>query len=158
MQVGGLRSVRTRWISKPSPAAIVDRSSCRIYALMVQPATLHNGDENMAIETSWENGILIVRAEERLDSVNAQVFMDRLDRAAEGAAQGVVMDMSRLVYISHAGLRVILQAVRSMEQEYVRLALCDLSPDVRHAFHASGLDQVVDIRPSRADALATVNG
>ena len=112
----------------------------------------------MTIETSWENGILIVRAEERLDSVNAQVFMDRLDSAAEGAAQGVVMDMSRLVYISHAGLRVILQAVRSMEQKDVRLALCDLSPGVRHAFQASGLDQVVDIRPSRADALATVNG
>ena len=78
----------------------------------------------MAIETSWENRILIVQAEERLDSVNAQVFMDRLGSAVDGAAQGVVIDMKRLVYISHAGLQV----VRSMEREDARLALCALNP------------------------------
>ncbi len=48
----------------------------------------------MTIETSWENRILIVQAEARLDSVNAQAFIDRLTSAAMGAAQGVVIDMS----------------------------------------------------------------
>lgn len=88
--------------------AMVDRCSWRIYSLPVQLATLHNGNENMTIETSWQNRILIVQAEERLDSVNAQVFMDRLGSAVDGEAQGVVIDMKGLVYISHAGLRVIL--------------------------------------------------
>ncbi len=110
----------------------------------------------MAIETSWENKILIVKAEERLDSVNGQAFIDRLGSAVDGAAQGVVIDMKRLAYISHAGLRVILQVLRSMEQADARLALCALSPDVRGAFQASGLVALVDIYSSRTDAVAAI--
>ena len=95
----------------------------------------------MIIETSWENRILIVQAEERLDSVNAQAFIDRLGSAVDGAAQGVVIDMKRLVYISHA-----------------RLALCTLAPDVLGAFQTSGLAALVDIYSSRTDAVAAVGG
>ena len=137
---------------------MVDRRSYRIYSLPIQLVTLHNSDENMTIETTWENRILIVQAEERLDSVNAQAFIDRLGSAVDGAAQGVVIDMKRLVYISHAGLRVILQVVRSMEREDARLALCALSPDVLGAFQASELVALVDIYSSRTDAVAAVGG
>lgn len=137
---------------------MVDRRSCRIYSLPVQFATLHNGDENMAIETSWENRVLIVQPEERLDSINAQAFIDRLGSAAGGVAQGVVIDMKGLVHISHAGLRVILQVVRSMERADARVAICALSPDVLGAFQASGLVALVDIYPSRTDAVAAVGG
>ena len=112
----------------------------------------------MTIETSWENSILIVQAEERLDSMSAQAFIERSGSAVDGAAQGVVIDMERLVHISHAGLRVILQVVRSMEREGARLALCALSPDVLGVFQASGLASLVDIHPSRTDAVAAVEG
>lgn len=110
----------------------------------------------MTIETSRENRILIVQAEGRLDSMSAQAFIDRLGSAVDGAAQGVVIDMKRLAYISHAGLRVILQVVRSMEREGARLALCTLSPEVLGAFQASGLAALVDIYSSRTDAVAAV--
>ena len=112
----------------------------------------------MTIETRWEKNILIVQTEERLDSVNAQAFIDRMGRAAGGAAQGVVIDMKRLVYISHAGLRVILQVVRSMKRADARLALCALSPAVLGAFQASGLAALVDVYSSRTDAVAAVGG
>ena len=108
----------------------------------------------MTIETSWQNRILIVQAEERLDSVNAQVFIDRLGSAVDGAAQGVVIDMKRMAYVSHAGLQV----VRSTEREDARLALYALSPDVLGAFQASGLAALVDIYSSRTDAVAAVGG
>lgn len=112
----------------------------------------------MTIETGWEKRVLIVRTEERLDSVNAQAFIDRLGVAAEGAARGVVIDMEQLVHISHAGLRVILQVARCMEREDARLALCALSPNVLGAFQASGLAARVDIHSSRTEAVAAVGG
>ena len=65
--------------------------------------------------------------------------------------------MEQLVYITHAGLRVILQVVRSTEQAHGRLALCVLSPDVLGAFQASGLTTLVDIYSSRADAIAATS-
>ena len=66
--------------------------------------------------------------------------------------------MERLVHISHAGLRVILQVVRGMEREDARLALCALSPDVLGAFQASGLAALVDVYSSRTEAVAAVGG
>ena len=68
------------------------------------------------------------------------------------------MDMEELIYISSAGLRVILQVSKQLERRSVRFAICSLSKPVREVFEVSGFDQVIDIRPSRAEALAAVNG
>jgi anti-anti-sigma factor len=112
----------------------------------------------MAMETRSDHGTPIISgtpvisAEGRLDSAHAQVFHDRLD----AAARAVVIDMENLSYISSAGLRVIMQAVRKMQRRDARLALCSLSADVRSIFQTSGFDQLVDILPSREAALAAV--
>ena len=47
---------------------------------------------------------------------------------------------------------------KELERRSVRFAICSLSKPVREVFEVSGFDQVIDIRPSRAEALAAVNG
>ncbi len=111
----------------------------------------------MVIETRRDKGALIIQAEDRLDMTNAQVFHDQLDSAIESSERAVVIDLAGLTYISSAGLRVILQMVRKMQRQDARLALCSLSKEVLDVFNTSGISQVVDIRPSRADAIAAVN-
>ena len=112
----------------------------------------------MATEGSREGGALVIQAGNRLDSANAREFHDQLEPAIATAQRAVVVDMEELVYISSAGLRVILQAARQLEQRGVRFAICSLSKTVREVFEVSGFDRVIDIRPSRADALIAVNG
>ena len=68
----------------------------------------------MVIETRRDNGTLVIRAEDRLDLANAQVFHDELDAAIESSERAVVIDMSGLTYISSAGLRVIIQMLREV--------------------------------------------
>ena len=112
----------------------------------------------MVIETRRDNGTLVIQAEERLDLVSAQKFHDELDAAIESSERAVVIDMSGLTYISSAGLRVVLQMVRRMQRQDAKLALCSLSNEVQNVFDTSGIAKLVDIRPSRAEAIAAVSG
>ena len=111
----------------------------------------------MAIETCRVGEALVIQADHRLDSVTAQDFHDRLDAAVE-SAERVVVDMAGLTYISSADLRVIMQAVRKTQRQNVSLSLCALSAEVREVFRTSGFDQLVEIQPSREEALAAIGG
>ena len=110
----------------------------------------------MAFGSRREDTTWVIQTEGRLDSGNAQALCDLLDAATESPGQSVVIDMEDLVYISSAGLRTILQAVRKTERQNSKLALCSLSEDVRGVFQTSGFDQLIDIHPSYPDAIAAV--
>lgn len=110
----------------------------------------------MAIDALSNGATVLVLAEPRLDSSNADAFSEELASAANPTCRAVVIDMQDLDYISSAGLRAIMQAVRRMQQQGGSLALCSLSSDVRAVFETSGFDQLVPIHPSRADAVAAV--
>ena len=111
----------------------------------------------MAFGSRREDTTCIIQTEQRLDSGNAQSLCDLLDATAtEFPGQSVVIDMEDLVYISSAGLRAILQAVRKTERQNSKLALCSLSDDVRGVFETSGFDQLIDIHLSYREAIAAV--
>ena len=66
----------------------------------------------MAMQIGREHQVPVIRAPHRPVGVDAQVFHDQLDAAVETGPGVVVIDMADLVYISDAGLRVIMQAAR----------------------------------------------
>ena len=87
---------------------------------------------------------LVIRTDHRLDSVDAQTFHHRLDATVASVERGVVIDKEKLTYISNAGLRVMLQPIKKIEEWGGRLALCSVSDDVRAAFETSGFDRLGD--------------
>ena len=112
----------------------------------------------MPIEVNRNNGTLIIQTEERVDSANAQAFFQELESAIGSDDRAVVMDMERLAYISSAGLRVILQTARKLQQQQAKFAICSLTGSVREVFEISGFDRVIDIHSTQAEAVAAVNG
>jgi len=64
--------------------------------------------------------------------------------------------MSRLEYISSAGLRVLLVMAKKVQQAKGKVALFGLSPNVREVFSVSGFDTIFSIQPDSAAALAAV--
>ncbi len=110
----------------------------------------------MAIDALSDGANVFVLSDQRLDSSNAGAFNEELESVTGSASRAVVIDMQGLNYISSAGLRAIMQAVRRMQQQGGSLALCSLSSDVRAVFETSGFDQLIAIHPSRAEAVAAV--
>ena len=112
----------------------------------------------MAIDFQRNGGTLIIEAAERVDSTNAQRFLEDLDAAIEPTDQVVILDMEKLTYISSAGLRVVLQTAKTLQRQNSGFALCALSGTVREVFEISGFDQVISIHPSQEEAIAALKG
>ena len=69
----------------------------------------------MTIEKAQNGDALSLKVSGRLDTVTAPQLSDALTASLEGA-QSLRLDFSELEYISSAGLRVLLQAQKTMQK------------------------------------------
>ncbi len=112
----------------------------------------------MAIETERDGVTLIATAEERVDGVNAREFQNDLESAVEETDRTVILDLQRLVYISSAGLRVILLTAKALQRQQANFAVCSLSESVREIFEISGFDKIIPVHGNVPDAIAALRG
>jgi len=93
----------------------------------------------MDIQTEQRNDIRIIRPIGRVDSTNAAAFEQQIMAEFESGNKKMVLDFSKLDYISSAGLRVVLIAGKKMRATPGgKLVLCALSSAIREVFQISG--------------------
>ncbi len=114
--------------------------------------------DNLTIQAKREGGTLTAAPEGRIDGANAGLFMEALEGAIEDTDTAVLLDLSKLSYISSAGLRVILQTAKALRAQEAQFALCSVKGPIREVFEISGIDQIVSIYDSEAAAVALFKG
>lgn len=95
----------------------------------------------------------VIAIEGRLDASTARDF-----EAAIMAAVGtgpVVLDFTEVDYISSAGLRVLLLALKALTAKGRRLALAMPNPDVMDVIKLTGFDKLLDCHDGVEAALAS---
>ncbi|MEV4010076.1 STAS domain-containing protein [Nonomuraea angiospora] len=91
----------------------------------------------MRLRKEPRGGVTVISLDGQLDSETApQVQQDLQALFPEEGL--VVLDLSRTLYMSSAGLRVLLLVYRQAQHGTVRLALTGLSPDVHAIMEATG--------------------
>ncbi|WP_454692084.1 STAS domain-containing protein [Achromobacter aloeverae] len=108
----------------------------------------------MSLTTARIGSILIVSPEGQINSANAAAIEAELISLVDGRQRQVVLDMSRLNYISSAGLRVVLVLAKRLKQQEGALVLCDMSPHVREVFDVSGFLAILTVTDTREQAVA----
>jgi anti-anti-sigma factor len=101
--------------------------------------------------------ICILRPQGRLDSGTGSAFEKELLAHIDGGAQKLLLDFSKLQYISSAGLRIVLLAAKRMKASGGRIALCSLNRQINEVFEISGFSSILDIFPSHDDAVARLS-
>jgi anti-anti-sigma factor len=111
-----------------------------------------------AMEFAHENAgdVAIAKLAGRLDSSSAPSAEEQLTRLIADSAPRLVIDLSKLEYISSAGLRVLLLVARKIQQSQGKLAFFGLTPGVRDVFSVSGFDTIFTVRNDAAAATAAV--
>lgn len=92
----------------------------------------------MNLEQERRGDILIVSPGGRLDSSSSPELERLLTEQLETGCQRLVLDFSRLDYISSAGLRVVLLAGKKLRASQGRMVLVSLQDMVREVFDMSG--------------------
>ena len=92
----------------------------------------------------------------RLDGLTMGEVEKCFLEAVAAGEQRFVFDMEQLEYISSAGLRVMLLAMKKTKAIGGQLVLCGLSGMVEEVFQMSGFTAVFSIAASRQEAIQNV--
>ncbi len=99
---------------------------------------------------------LIASVAGQVNSANAGNLESQLLQLVALGEHRLVLDLSRLDYISSAGLRVALMLAKRIREQGGRLAFYGMQPHVHEVFDISGFLAILTVVDTRADALAQV--
>ncbi len=98
----------------------------------------------MTITKSLNDGTLKVDVEGRLDTLTCEELDNSLKESMPDADK-LILDFAKLDYISSAGLRVVLQAHKTMSGKG-GLTLVNLNDVVKEVFEVTGFVDIIDIK------------
>ncbi|MCF0141654.1 MAG: STAS domain-containing protein [Mogibacterium sp.] len=98
----------------------------------------------MNANVTTENGTMTAYIEGRLDSSNAVEFDNMLQEKMDGVSE-IIMDLTKLRYMSSAGLRVLLSLQKKMNAEGGSMVVKNPSQMVMDVFEATGFDTILTI-------------
>ena len=110
----------------------------------------------MEFSQEQAGGVAIVKLAGRLDSSAAQSAEENFAQMLGSGTPRLAIDMSRLEYISSAGLRVLLVVAKKVQQAKGKMVLFGLLPNVREVFSVSGFDKILAIQSDADAAVAAV--
>lgn len=114
----------------------------------------------MEISSRGFADVVVVVPEGRIDHAAAGDFERALLPLVEpsrGAVAGLVLDFTRIGYISSVGLRVLMVAAKQMRARRARIAVAGLQPVVAEIFAISRFDSVLEVFVSVRTALDAIS-
>ncbi len=110
----------------------------------------------MEIMTRKHGGALIFGIEGKMDAVTAPEFDKRFGKWTGDEEKAVIFDLSRLEYISSAGLRSMLAAAKKVKAAEGRMCIFGLKGPVKEVFKLSGFYSIFTICETETEALQKV--
>ena len=111
----------------------------------------------MSLVSTKSGNALILGLKGRLDQDNCDAFRDELTPQLDIAERdhlGIVLDLSQLEYVSSAGLRCFMLAVKQAKTFNSRIVVAALQPMVAEIFQISRFDMLLEVFKT-VDAAAT---
>ena len=110
----------------------------------------------MDINTVRTGGVLVIKAEGRIDGSNSADFLGSIQAVIDDDDTGVVLDFRGIDYISSAGLRVILLLAKELRGTNTGFGICSLSSAVQEIFSISGFDQIITVSDTEEQAVKSL--
>jgi anti-anti-sigma factor len=108
----------------------------------------------MEVVVTTQDKVVIVEPKGRIDSTTSRDFGARLLDLIKAGTSRVVVDFSKVIYISSAGFRALLIAAQDSAQKNCAFALCSMSPEIRRLFEIGAFVDDFQIYVSREDGVA----
>lgn len=107
----------------------------------------------MEIAVSEAGEVKVLRIDGKLDTKTSPDAQALLTELIEQGATKIVVNFDKLVYISSAGLRVLLAAAKQLKGNSGELRVCSLNEVVQEVFEISGFNTILAISESELEAL-----
>ena len=97
----------------------------------------------MLINKDAKGDELTISIDGRLDTTTAPQLDAEINSCLDGV-KSLIIDMSKLVYISSAGLRVLLKAQKVMNKQG-KMTVTNVNQEIKEIFEVTGFDELLNI-------------
>jgi anti-sigma B factor antagonist len=111
-------------------------------------------NDALTISVSPEPGYVVVSVAGEIDMATAAQFREQLASVISGGARRVVVDLARVTFMASAGVAVLAGTHRVLAAQGGSLVLASPSPAAGRVLSLAGVDQVIPVTGSVADAAA----
>ncbi len=105
--------------------------------------------------TGMDGGVTLVEVSGRIDSMNANQLGDALTETINSGNFQLVLDLSSVDYMSSAGLREIVAALKKVKRNAGDLRIAQPSVRVLEVLEMAGLDTILQIFSSKMEAVGS---
>jgi anti-anti-sigma factor len=110
----------------------------------------------LEISEQREGEVVVLEPVGRLNNDTSPEFQTRLLSCVNSGGAKVLVDLSRVDYVSSAGLRALMTASKQSKSAGGHLAVAALNPVVKEIFNISRFSYVVTVYETRAEALTAL--
>lgn len=96
---------------------------------------------------------VILRIDGRIDASSAQILDRKVNQLIDEHHSQLVLDFTRVDYLSSAGMRVLLAATKKLKSKKGNLILFSLSEEVSEIINLAGFDKILHICSTEKEAL-----
>jgi anti-anti-sigma factor len=107
----------------------------------------------MEIAVSDAGEVKVVRIEGKLDTQTSPNVQVQLTQLIDQGATKIVVNFEKLVYISSAGLRILLAVAKQLKGISGELRICGLNELVQEVFDISGFTMILTVTKTEPEAL-----
>lgn len=108
----------------------------------------------MQVTTYKRNSdIVVVSLSGRLDTTTSAGVEKQLHDLIEDGENRLIINFKELVYISSAGLRVLIATIKRLQEKQGKLVLSDLNERVYEVLNIAGFTTIFTIKPTESEAL-----
>ncbi|GMU85715.1 MAG: anti-sigma factor antagonist [Ignavibacteriales bacterium] len=109
----------------------------------------------MEINVEQENTVRIISLSGRLDIINAEAFENTIIEYIDNLNENkMLIDCESLSFISSAGLRVFMIALKKMKAKLGKLVLTGMNDSNRKVFQITGYEKLFTIAESKEEGLS----
>jgi anti-sigma B factor antagonist len=109
----------------------------------------------MDISISEMKRVTLIEISGRIDSTNATKLGEALNEQIDAGRHQLVTDLSRVDYMSSAGLRELVSAVKKLRKLNGDLRVASPSPRVKEVLDLAGLDSIFQMFTTPVEAVGS---
>jgi len=107
----------------------------------------------MKLESNTIDSVTVVEMEGNLDTNTSVDAQEHINALIDDGAVKLLVDFAKVDFVSSAGLRVLLATAKRLGGSGGSLRICGLNEAVNEVFEISGFSTILDVFPSRDEAL-----
>ncbi|MCH7398498.1 STAS domain-containing protein [Belliella sp. DSM 107340] len=107
----------------------------------------------LKIETSKKSNYTEIKLIGEVDASNSVELDEAIVALVENDTKNILVDGTQLEYISSAGLGVFMSYIEDFNDKKISLVIFGLNEKVFHVFQILGLDQLINIKSNKEDAV-----